>query len=101
MIGDFFVGYFGALADFWGTTMRLGLPHLILLILILMWLRRGRCGKWRGKSCCWSWGCGSGGWDGDHDDSPPCGCTCGACRWQPADAADEPAAEAHDEDGDS
>ncbi|MCY4572726.1 MAG: hypothetical protein OXF01_07970 [Gemmatimonadetes bacterium] len=48
MIGEFFSWYFGALVDFWGTALRLGLPQIVLLILILMWLR----GKRSGKCCC-------------------------------------------------
>lgn len=97
MIGELFGTYLGALADFWGATLRLGLPHLVLLILILMWLRRGRCGKWRrGRSCCWAWRCGTGGWDGDSNESAARGCCC-----QCGDAADEPEAEDGDEDGDA
>ena len=64
MIGEFFSWYFGALVDFWGTALRLGLPQIVLLILILMWLRRSRCRRCGDKpddksddeSCCWTWG---------------------------------------------
>lgn len=99
MIGELFGSYLGALADFWGATLRLGLPHLVLLILILMWLRRGRCGKWRrGRSCCWAWRCGAGRWDGDCDEPAARGWD-SCCR--SSDEPDEPEAEDGDEDGDS
>lgn len=71
MIGDFFSWYFDALVDFWGGVLRLGLPQIVLLILILMWLRRARCRKACDESdeesCGWFW---SGGWGGR-----------GCCRW--------------------
>lgn len=77
MIGEFFSWYFGALVDFWGTALRLGLPQIVLLILILMWLRRARCRKCGdesdGKSGCWTWGGPRGRWGW--------GCCCRArCR---------------------
>ena len=70
MIGEFFSWYFGALVDFWGTALRLGLPQILLLILILMWLRRARCRKCGDESdgesgdgsCCWTWGGARGRW---------------------------------------
>ena len=71
MVVEFFSWYFDALVGFWGTVLRLGLPQILLLILILMWLRRARCRKACGdsdeESCGWFW---SGGWGGR-----------GCCRW--------------------
>ena len=65
MIGEFFSWYVGALADFWGTTLRLGLPQIVLLVIILMWLRRSscrkRCDESDGETSCWTWGA-RGGW---------------------------------------
>ncbi len=82
MIGDFTSWYFSALVDFWGTALRLGLPQIVLLIIILMWLRKARCRKCGDKSdeksCCWIWSCGSGGWGG-RGCRAECGCTCGQC----------------------
>ena len=98
MIGEFFSWYFGALADFWGTALRLGLPQIVLLILILMWLRGKRCGKSREKSCCWTWSCGNDGMDGGSCCCcrTECGCTCGLCCCRTAGACDS-AAEAEAE----
>ena len=93
MIGEFFSWYFGALVDFWGTALRLGLPQILLLILILMCLRRPRCRKCGDKSddksCCWTWGRARGRWPGMRGRwgrwgwycccRTECGCTCGKC----------------------
>ena len=97
MIGEFFSWYFGALVDFWGTALRLGLPQIVLLVLILMWLRRARCRKCGdkrgdksgGKSCCWTW---SSGW-GERGGRccccrVECGCTCGRCCCQGGGSCD-------------
>ena len=56
---DFVSWYFSSLAEFWGSAIRVGLPQILLVILLVCWLRRRRCGKGR-RSCCrgWSWGCG-------------------------------------------
>ncbi len=66
MIGEFLTWYIGALFDFWGTALRLGLPQILLLILILMWLRRARWRKCGDRaddgSCCWTWGGARGRW---------------------------------------
>lgn len=94
---DFVNWYFTSLAEFWGTAIRVGLPQLILVILLICWIRRSRCGKSAGKSCCWTWSCGSGsgGCSSCGNEAAPCGCTCGSCRCQTAAAEDE------DEDGDA
>ena len=91
--------YLNSLAQFWGTAIRIGLPQILLVILIICWLRRKRCGKTAakssGKSCCWAWTCG---YDGDcwFCRTPECGST-GGCRC----GKDAGAQDAEDEDGDS
>lgn len=91
--------YLNSLAQFWGTAIRIGLPQILLVILLICWLRRKRCGKTAarssGKSCCWTWTCGC---DGDcwFCRTPECGCTCGCCCCKDVGAQD-----AEDEDGDS
>ena len=57
---DFVSWYFSSLAEFWGSAVRIGLPHILLVILLVCWLRRRKCGKVRDDSCrwIWSWGCG-------------------------------------------
>lgn len=93
---EFVNWYLTSLAEFWGTAIRIGLPQLLLVILLICWIRRGRCGKSAGKSCCWMWSCGSGSGSGCERSEPaPCGCTCGSCCCQTE------AAESGDEDGDS
>ncbi len=76
---EFVNWYLSSLAEFWGTAVRIGLPQLLLVILLICWIRRSRCGKSAAKSCCgvWSWGTGCG-----RSESAPCGCTCGGCRCQ-------------------
>ena len=93
MISEFFGWYFGALVDFWGTALRLGLPQIVLLVLIFMWLRRARCRKCGdksgGESCCWTWSCGSGGQGGRCCCCrAECGCTCGLCCCQGGGSCD-------------
>ncbi len=96
---DFFSSYLTSLAEFWGTAIRIGLPQLVLVLLLICWIRRRRCGQAAGgdagKSCCatWSWGMGCGPSCGCK--AAACGCTCGCCCCQTG------AAEGGDEDGDS
>ncbi len=51
---DVFNWYFNSLAEFWGMAIRIGLPQLLLVILLICWLRRRKCGKSGSKSC-WTW----------------------------------------------
>ena len=94
---EFVNWYLTSLAEFWSTAIRIGLPQLLLVILLICWIRRRRCGKPVGRSCCWMWSCGSGSDDSDSGGCqvPPCGCICGRCGYQAE------AAEGGDEDGDS
>ena len=89
--------YLNSLAQFWGTAIRIGLPQILLVILIICWLRRRRCGragaKSGGKSCCWAWICG---YDDDCCRPPECDSTGGCRSGKDADAQD-----AEDEDGGS
>lgn len=118
MIGDFFSWYFDALIGFWGTALRLGLPQIVLLVLIFMWLKGKGCRKSRGKSCCrdWSWGMGKWGgsccsWGADDDGGMccwrsrgDCGRTCGQCCCKTraaCDASDGAAAGTSDADADA
>ncbi len=55
MLSTFVEGYFYSLAAFWTAAVRIGLPHILLLVLLFCWLRRRR----RGGGCCWSFGAGS------------------------------------------
>lgn len=91
---EFVNWYLTSLAEFWGTAVRIGLPQLLLVILLICWIRRSRCGKSAGKSSCgmWRWGSGCGSCGGEP---APCGCNCGRCPCQTEAAQDE------DEDGDS
>lgn len=53
MLSTFIAGYFYSLAEFWRAAIHIGLPHILLVILLVCWLRR----RWRdGDSCCWSFG---------------------------------------------
>ncbi len=63
MIGEFLGWYFTSLAQFWGSAVRIGLPHVLLLVLIVYWIRRRGCGDSDGNRCCWCWlwTCGSKG----------------------------------------
>ncbi|MXV95559.1 MAG: hypothetical protein F4Y07_00110 [Gemmatimonadetes bacterium] len=94
--------YLNSLAQFWGTAIRIGLPQILLVILLICWIRRKRCGKpaagSSGKSCCWMWTCGC---DGDcwFCRPPESGCT---CRWRCCEGAGpQDADEEEEEDGDS
>ncbi len=91
---EFVNWYLSSLAEFWGTAVRIGLPQLLLVILLICWIRRGRCGKTSGQSCCgiWTWGTGCGSCGNER---AACGCTCGRCPCQTEAAQDG------DEDGDS
>ena len=57
--------YLNSLAEFWGMAIRIGLPQILLLILLICWMRKKRCGKTAarssGKSCSWMWTCGCDG----------------------------------------
>lgn len=72
MLNTFFEGYIYSLAAFWTAAVRIGLPHILLLILLFCWLRKRR----RGDSCCWSFGT-----------RPACCCDDGCCRRETYDAA--------------
>lgn len=55
MLSTFIEGYFYSLAAFWTAAVRIGLPHILLLVLLFCWLRKRRRG---GGSCCWIFGAG-------------------------------------------
>ncbi|MDE2871742.1 MAG: hypothetical protein OXQ94_08670 [Gemmatimonadota bacterium] len=65
MFGDLFSWYVTSLAEFWGSAIRIGLPQILLVILLICWLRRQRCGRSRGSACCRIWSCGRCGDKGD------------------------------------
>lgn len=67
--------YFNSVAEFWGMAIRIGLPQLLLVILLICWLRRRKCGESSAESC-WTWVCGRDG-----------GCCC--CRTAGAQEAEE------------
>ena len=101
MFGDLFSWYMTSMGEFWGSSLRIGLPQILLVILVICWLRRKRCGKACGKKCCWIWSCGSCDeeeqsaccdWAGD------CGCTCGLCCCQQGGGMDEDDEDHDDED---
>lgn len=95
MLGHFFNWYMTSLAEFWGSALRIGLPQILLVILLICWLRRRRCGKSGGKGCCWIRSCGCCGDSAESaccDRADGCVCTCGMCccrKGCDVDAADE------------
>lgn len=70
MLSMFFEGYLYSLAAFWTSAVRIGLPHILLLVMLFCWLRRRKRG---GDGCCWSFGAGSAAGCCD------CDCCCGNC----------------------
>lgn len=72
--------YLTSLAEFWGSAVRIGLPQILLVILLICWLRRKRCGSSCGRACCRIWSCGR---PGDRAErtccaaAAGCGCACG------------------------
>lgn len=93
MLGDFFSFYFTSLAEFWSSAIRIGLPQILLVVLLICWLRRRRCGESRSKACwfcCWCCGDASGcttGGCGDQADEA--GGSCGADGVGEADSDQE------------
>ncbi len=63
MLGDLFSFYITSLGEFWSSAIRIGLPQILLVVLLICWLRRRRCGESRSKPCwfcCWCCGDASG-----------------------------------------
>jgi len=91
MLESLFVAYFNSLASFWGAVFRVGPLQILLIVLLIVWLKRRRCGKWA-NSCCWSFGTDSSCW---------CGKEC--CRERSCSDGDgeEVAAEAEHHEADS
>ena len=92
MFGDLFSWYITSLAEFWGSAIRIGLPQILLVILLICWLRRKRCGESRGSACCRIRSCGRCG-DGAErtcrEAAAGCGCTRGLCCCRGNDHARE------------
>ena len=93
--------YFSSLGEFWSSAVRIGLPHILLIILLVCWMRKRGCGKGRKSCCSWMWG-GRDDSSCDADDCrrrpnaccqrpDDCGCSCGCCRG----GADSAPASAH------
>ena len=61
---SFFSGYFYSLAEFWSSAFRIGLPQILLIVLVVWWLKRKRCGQ-GGDACDTVWSFGT-----------RCGCCC-------------------------
>lgn len=92
---DLFSWYVNSLAEFWGSALRIGLPQILLVILLICWLRRKRCGKRCGRGCCrvWSFGCcGDDSRGSCSVAADGCASNCGMCccrRTDPEHEGDE------------
>ena len=55
---SFFFDYLTSLANFWSGVFRFGLTQILIVVLVIWWLRRKRCGERGDDSCCniWSFG---------------------------------------------
>lgn len=53
----FFFNYLRSLAEFWSFAFRLGLPQILLIVLVVWWLKRSRCGQ--DDDCCGVWTLGT------------------------------------------
>lgn len=57
---SFFANYLYSLIEFWGSVFRIGLPQILLVVLVIWWLKRKRCGRDDGDDgCCGFWGFGT------------------------------------------
>lgn len=80
---SFFANYLYSLVEFWGSVFRIGLPQILLVVLVIWWLKRKRCGRDDGDDgCCGFWGFGPRyrccrAWSGPCCDER--GCRRGAC----------------------
>ncbi len=46
--------YLTSLADFWSSAIRIGLPQILLVMLLICWMRKRRCGR-GADGCCGDW----------------------------------------------
>lgn len=56
-----FFNYLYSLAEFWSFVFRLGFPQILLIVLVIWWIKRKRCGQGSDDGCCGIWSFGTRG----------------------------------------
>lgn len=90
----FFFNYLYSLAEFWSFVFRLGFPQILLIVLVIWWIKRRRCGQGSDDGCCGIWGFGPRGCCRQAPFYDTCCYRRAGCREEADEEVDEAADEA-------